>query len=117
MFLIVLLCQSVNDAFYESYYNLVILECTIVSGFLLQVVYTIDVDVFFFKIRVDSGGSAALPVPKAQSGHVDADKYFLPFELACRSKCPRIVNASLDCLQVMYRLSTEQLHFVFMMLG
>jgi len=49
---------------------------------------------------IDSGGSAALPVPRAKSGHIDADKYFLPFELACRSKCPRIVNASLDCLQV-----------------
>jgi len=49
---------------------------------------------------VESGGSAALPVPRAMSGHIDADKYFLPFELACRSKCPRIVNTSLDCLQV-----------------
>ena len=49
---------------------------------------------------VDTGGSAALPMPRTKSGHVDADKYFLPFELACRSKCPRIVNASLDCLQV-----------------
>lgn len=48
----------------------------------------------------DGGGSAALPVPRAKSSHIDADKYFLPFELACRSKCPRIVNTSLDCLQV-----------------
>uniref|UniRef100_A0A673XY33 ARF guanine nucleotide exchange factor 1 n=1 Tax=Salmo trutta TaxID=8032 RepID=A0A673XY33_SALTR len=30
---------------------------------------------------------------------VEADKYFLPFELACQSKCPRIVITSLDCLQ------------------
>uniref|UniRef100_A0A672QSX9 ARF guanine nucleotide exchange factor 1 n=1 Tax=Sinocyclocheilus grahami TaxID=75366 RepID=A0A672QSX9_SINGR len=29
----------------------------------------------------------------------EADKYFLPFELACQSKCPRIVITSLDCLQ------------------
>ena len=53
-----------------------------------------------FSGAVSSGGSAALPMPRAKSGHVDADKYFLPFELACRSKCPRIVIASLDCLQV-----------------
>uniref|UniRef100_A0A8C2GT06 ADP-ribosylation factor guanine nucleotide-exchange factor 1 (brefeldin A-inhibited) n=1 Tax=Cyprinus carpio TaxID=7962 RepID=A0A8C2GT06_CYPCA len=30
---------------------------------------------------------------------IEADKYFLPFELACQSKCPRIVITSLDCLQ------------------
>ncbi|XP_059144360.1 brefeldin A-inhibited guanine nucleotide-exchange protein 1-like isoform X2 [Physella acuta] len=42
--------------------------------------------------------SSALPVPK-QAGFVEADKYFLPFELACQSKCPRIVNIALDCLQ------------------
>jgi len=57
------------------------------------------VDVLYSR-AVDGGGSAALPVPRAKSGHIDADKYFLPFELACRSKCPRIVNTSLDCLQV-----------------
>ncbi|KAK3091259.1 hypothetical protein FSP39_018373 [Pinctada imbricata] len=42
--------------------------------------------------------SSALPMPKA-AGFVEADKYFLPFELACKSKCPRIVNTALDCLQ------------------
>ncbi|XP_005095830.1 brefeldin A-inhibited guanine nucleotide-exchange protein 1 isoform X2 [Aplysia californica] len=42
--------------------------------------------------------SSALPIPK-QAGFVEADKYFLPFELACQSKCPRIVNIALDCLQ------------------
>ncbi|GFO03195.1 Brefeldin a-inhibited guanine nucleotide-exchange protein 1 [Plakobranchus ocellatus] len=42
--------------------------------------------------------SSALPQPK-QAGFVEADKYFLPFELACQSKCPRIVNIALDCLQ------------------
>uniref|UniRef100_A0AAZ3REQ7 Mon2/Sec7/BIG1-like dimerisation and cyclophilin-binding domain-containing protein n=1 Tax=Oncorhynchus tshawytscha TaxID=74940 RepID=A0AAZ3REQ7_ONCTS len=30
---------------------------------------------------------------------IEADKYFLPFELACQSKCPRIVVTSVDCLQ------------------
>uniref|UniRef100_A0A915I2T7 SEC7 domain-containing protein n=1 Tax=Romanomermis culicivorax TaxID=13658 RepID=A0A915I2T7_ROMCU len=30
---------------------------------------------------------------------VEADRYFLPFELACQSKTPRIVVTSLDCLQ------------------
>ncbi|CAJ0573252.1 unnamed protein product, partial [Mesorhabditis spiculigera] len=29
----------------------------------------------------------------------EADRYFLPFELACRSKSPRIVTNALDCLQ------------------
>jgi len=44
--------------------------------------------------------SAALPTPKAKANFVEADRYFLPFELACCSKCPRIVNTALDCLQV-----------------
>ncbi|XP_053393840.1 brefeldin A-inhibited guanine nucleotide-exchange protein 1-like isoform X3 [Mercenaria mercenaria] len=42
--------------------------------------------------------SSALPMPK-QAGFVDADKYFTPFELACQSKSPRIVNITLDFLQ------------------
>ncbi|XP_052777069.1 brefeldin A-inhibited guanine nucleotide-exchange protein 1-like isoform X4 [Mya arenaria] len=42
--------------------------------------------------------SSALPGPM-QAGFVDADKYFTPFELACQSKSPRIVNLTLDFLQ------------------
>uniref|UniRef100_A0A6Q2YBH9 SEC7 domain-containing protein n=1 Tax=Esox lucius TaxID=8010 RepID=A0A6Q2YBH9_ESOLU len=40
-----------------------------------------------------------LPPIKSKTSFVEADKYFLPFELACQSKCPRIVITSLDCLQ------------------
>ncbi|CAF0723278.1 unnamed protein product [Brachionus calyciflorus] len=29
----------------------------------------------------------------------DAEKYFLPFELACKCKSPRVVETSLDCIQ------------------
>jgi len=43
--------------------------------------------------------SSALPGPM-QAGNIDADKYFTPFELACQSKSPRIVNLTLDFLQV-----------------
>ncbi|CAB1349808.1 unnamed protein product, partial [Coregonus sp. 'balchen'] len=43
--------------------------------------------------------SSALPPIKSKTSFVEADKYFLPFELACQSKCPRIVVTSLDCLQ------------------
>lgn len=35
-----------------------------------------------------------------RASYVEADKYVLPFELACQSKSPRIVSTSLDCLQV-----------------
>lgn len=31
---------------------------------------------------------------------VKADKYFLPFELACQSGSPKIISSALDCLQV-----------------
>uniref|UniRef100_A0AAQ4RZC7 ADP-ribosylation factor guanine nucleotide-exchange factor 2 (brefeldin A-inhibited) n=1 Tax=Gasterosteus aculeatus aculeatus TaxID=481459 RepID=A0AAQ4RZC7_GASAC len=40
---------------------------------------------------------AGLVPPRAN--YIEADKYVLPFELACQSKSPRIVSTSLDCLQ------------------
>lgn len=44
--------------------------------------------------------SAALPLPKNDASNIiNAEKYFLPFELACESKTPRIVVTALDCLQ------------------
>ena len=43
--------------------------------------------------------SSALPDPKS-AVTVKAERYFLPFDLACQSKCARIVNISLDCIQV-----------------
>lgn len=43
--------------------------------------------------------SSALPLPKRDSTSVSAEKYFLPFELACQSKASRIVVTALDCLQ------------------
>ncbi|XP_026480645.1 brefeldin A-inhibited guanine nucleotide-exchange protein 1 [Ctenocephalides felis] len=43
--------------------------------------------------------SATLPLPKNDSNIINAEKYFLPFELACQSKSSRIVVTALDCLQ------------------
>ncbi|KZC08824.1 Brefeldin A-inhibited guanine nucleotide-exchange protein 2 [Dufourea novaeangliae] len=43
--------------------------------------------------------STALPQPRSESYVISAEKYFLPFELACQSKSPRIVVTALDCLQ------------------
>lgn len=44
--------------------------------------------------------STALPLPKNDTGNIiNAEKYFLPFDLACQSKTPRIVVTALDCLQ------------------
>ena len=45
--------------------------------------------------------STALPLPKSSdsTNSINAEKYFLPFELACQSKTPRIVVTALDCLQ------------------
>lgn len=43
-----------------------------------------------------SSESGALPLP---GGLVSADKYFKPFELACKSNVPRIINTALDCIQ------------------
>ena len=48
----------------------------------------------------DGLSSTALPLPKNDSANfINAEKYFLPFELACQSKAPRIVVTALDCLQ------------------
>ncbi|XP_066903562.1 brefeldin A-inhibited guanine nucleotide-exchange protein 1 isoform X2 [Halyomorpha halys] len=47
----------------------------------------------------DPSSSSALPLPKEGNDIVSAEKYFLPFELACQSKSPRIVVTALDCLQ------------------
>ncbi|CAA21704.3 SEC7 domain-containing protein [Caenorhabditis elegans] len=38
-------------------------------------------------------------LPDAGGTAVEADRYFLPFELACNSKSPKIVITALDCLQ------------------
>uniref|UniRef100_A0A673ZUG7 ARF guanine nucleotide exchange factor 1 n=1 Tax=Salmo trutta TaxID=8032 RepID=A0A673ZUG7_SALTR len=43
--------------------------------------------------------SSASETHSSKDTIIEADKYFLPFELACQSKCPRIVITSLDCLQ------------------
>ncbi|KAJ6665619.1 hypothetical protein lerEdw1_001989 [Lerista edwardsae] len=47
------------------------------------------------ELEKQNQGSAATP----KANFIEADKYFLPFELACQSKSPRIVSTSLDCLQ------------------
>ncbi|CAF1001245.1 unnamed protein product, partial [Didymodactylos carnosus] len=43
--------------------------------------------------------SSVLPSITVQQSNVNAEKYFLPFELACASNHPRMVETSLDCLQ------------------
>uniref|UniRef100_A0A8C4VX82 SEC7 domain-containing protein n=1 Tax=Gopherus evgoodei TaxID=1825980 RepID=A0A8C4VX82_9SAUR len=49
--------------------------------------------------QVALGESAPGAVSPPKANFIEADKYFLPFELACQSKSPRIVSTSLDCLQ------------------
>nr|XP_060480336.1 brefeldin A-inhibited guanine nucleotide-exchange protein 2 [Panthera onca] len=50
------------------------------------------------KAEIEKQRRGAAAPPKAN--FIEADKYFLPFELACQSKSPRVVSTSLDCLQV-----------------
>lgn len=48
----------------------------------------------------DNQTSGTLPLPKSDEANIiTAEKYFLPFELACQSKASRIVVTALDCLQ------------------
>lgn len=52
------------------------------------------------KDDVDHQTSGTLPLPKSDEANIiTAEKYFLPFELACQSKASRIVVTALDCLQ------------------
>jgi brefeldin A-inhibited guanine nucleotide-exchange protein len=55
------------------------------------------------EVKVENGNessssSSALPLPKGHST-VDAENYFQPFELSCKSKSIRIVIVALDCIQ------------------
>ncbi|XP_020383334.1 brefeldin A-inhibited guanine nucleotide-exchange protein 2 isoform X1 [Rhincodon typus] len=47
--------------------------------------------------KQSAGEKNVSTLPRAN--FIEADKYFLPFELACQSKSPRIISTSLDCLQ------------------
>ncbi|XP_035015000.1 brefeldin A-inhibited guanine nucleotide-exchange protein 2 [Hippoglossus stenolepis] len=49
------------------------------------------------KAELDKQKDGSVVPPRAN--YIEADKYVLPFELACQSKSPRIVSTSLDCLQ------------------
>ncbi|KAK3752750.1 hypothetical protein QZH41_018716 [Actinostola sp. cb2023] len=58
------------------------------------------ITIFLFSFSPSDGSpSSVLPLPKDSMPFIYADKYFLPFELACQSKSPRIVTTALDCLQ------------------
>lgn len=48
----------------------------------------------------EANESSCLPLPKSKAGNLEAEKYFLPFELATQSKSPRIVITAIDCIQV-----------------
>uniref|UniRef100_A0AAQ5Y654 SEC7 domain-containing protein n=1 Tax=Amphiprion ocellaris TaxID=80972 RepID=A0AAQ5Y654_AMPOC len=53
----------------------------------------------FSQLFVSSPPSRDGTVVPPRANYIEADKYVLPFELACQSKSPRIVSTSLDCLQ------------------
>ncbi|XP_047737905.1 brefeldin A-inhibited guanine nucleotide-exchange protein 1 isoform X3 [Hyalella azteca] len=50
-------------------------------------------------VSISGAGSSALPLPRSDAPAFDVEKYFLPFELACQSKSPRMVVTALDCIQ------------------
>lgn len=52
--------------------------------------------------RVDEGQVVTTDVLPSKAQFIHADRYFLPFDLACRCKVPRIVIIALDCLQVSF---------------
>uniref|UniRef100_A0A673IWQ4 Brefeldin A-inhibited guanine nucleotide-exchange protein 2-like n=1 Tax=Sinocyclocheilus rhinocerous TaxID=307959 RepID=A0A673IWQ4_9TELE len=62
---------------------------------------SLSLSLFFFldeiKHELEKQKDGTVVPPRAN--YIEADKYVLPFELACQSKSPRIVSTSLDCLQ------------------
>lgn len=75
-----------------------------------------NLSICFFPSPTSGDGkssSSTLPPIKSKANFIEADKYFLPFELACQSKCPRIVITSLDCLQVSKRSAEPTYHSLF----
>uniref|UniRef100_A0A8C1KIU0 ADP-ribosylation factor guanine nucleotide-exchange factor 2 (brefeldin A-inhibited) n=1 Tax=Cyprinus carpio TaxID=7962 RepID=A0A8C1KIU0_CYPCA len=52
-----------------------------------------------FAVMVYLKESSPRGFDSSSPNYIEADKYVLPFELACQSKSPRIVSTSLDCLQ------------------
>ncbi|KAK6303928.1 hypothetical protein J4Q44_G00263820 [Coregonus suidteri] len=55
----------------------------------------VALDEIKIELEKQKDGTVVLP----RENYIEADKYVLPFELACQSKSPRIVSTSLDCLQ------------------
>lgn len=49
--------------------------------------------------RIDEGQGTTTNVLPSKGQYIYADRYFLPFDLACHSRLPRIVIIALDCLQ------------------
>uniref|UniRef100_A0A672QPV6 ARF guanine nucleotide exchange factor 1 n=1 Tax=Sinocyclocheilus grahami TaxID=75366 RepID=A0A672QPV6_SINGR len=80
----------------QAYWSRVVAQLNNVFGLDLEL---IDVFVLFCSPPAGDNKSSTLPPIKSNTNFIEADKYFLPFELACQSKCPRIVITSLDCLQ------------------
>ena len=62
-------------------------------------------------VQADDGDTTSLSsssvLPELEA-RVEADKYFLPFELACRSKTPRLVVISLEILTALLTILTSQ---------
>ena len=62
-------------------------------------------------VQADDGDTTSLSSSSVLSeleARVEADKYFLPFELACRSKTPRLVVISLEILTALLTILTSQ---------
>ena len=62
-------------------------------------------------VQADDGDTTSLSsssvLPELEA-RVEADKYFLPFELACRSKTPCLVVISLEILTALLTILTSQ---------
>lgn len=91
-------CHSICPLYTIFIHQLLMYMC-IIHNYILYIIHTyIHTHTYMYIHQLIS-----LSIhPFSASGNINADKYFLPLELAFRSNIPRVVNISLDCVQVCY---------------
>ncbi|XP_024084043.1 brefeldin A-inhibited guanine nucleotide-exchange protein 1 isoform X3 [Cimex lectularius] len=84
----------------KSHHSQLKTACEVALGCLIcRITFLDDIRKELKEGDIEDPSSSTLPLPREGNDIVSAEKYFLPFELACQSRSPKIVVTALDCLQ------------------